>query len=167
MTKPLRTRLIARLHILARKEAGLEEDDRSCYLDAEGRAAAIEELEALSAAPGGGGTRRQADAAPVLLDFVRLLNAHLDAESLLPRVVDFAIELTGADRGCLILFDHELTTYLDLDLLASRGVLQRPRLGLRSKEHTDRARHFVGGGQGRIGHNSGRVGYQPFDRLCG
>jgi tetratricopeptide (TPR) repeat protein len=87
---------------------GLDAEGREAYWSVPERAAARAELDGLAVAPGApAATTPDADVAPTLLELVRLLNAQLDVEALLPRVVDFAIELTGADRGCLILFDAE------------------------------------------------------------
>jgi len=84
----------------------LDESERSVFEAVPERVAARLELDLL-ASPVGSAPARQPGVAPVLLEFVRLLNEKLDIDALLPRVVDFAIELTGADRGCLILFDSE------------------------------------------------------------
>jgi transcriptional regulator with GAF, ATPase, and Fis domain/Tfp pilus assembly protein PilF len=92
--------------LLATIARRLDDEQRAAFEAVPERAAARKELETL-AAVGGGAPASQAAVAPVLLEFVRLLNEQLDVEALLPRVVDFAIELTGADRGCLILFDSE------------------------------------------------------------
>ncbi|MEM7245258.1 MAG: sigma 54-interacting transcriptional regulator [Acidobacteriota bacterium] len=85
--------------------ASLDEDDRDVFFAADDRSAALEELEKIGSEEVGLPAAAPSDLAPALLEFVSLLNANLDVDALMPRVVDVAIELTGAERGCLILFD--------------------------------------------------------------